>query len=103
MRVRYLLAEKEPRILGYDQEEWARTFDYHAHPLEAALATVEAVRANTAALLQRVPESAWSKEGHHTESGRYTMDDWLRIYADHVHNHSDQIDRAHEAWKKSRT
>ena len=30
------------------REEWARTFD-HAHPLGAALAAVEAVRANTAA------------------------------------------------------
>jgi hypothetical protein len=102
MRVRYLLAEKEPRIVGYDQEQWARAFDYHAHPLDAALATVEAVRAHTAALLRRLPEDAWSREGYHTESGRYTMDDWLRIYSDHVHNHSDQIDRAHDAWKKSR-
>jgi hypothetical protein len=102
MRARFLLAEKEPRIIGYDQETWARAFDYHAHPLDEALATVEAVRANTAALLRRLPEDAWSREGFHTESGRYTMDDWLRIYSDHVHNHSDQIDRAHEAWKKSR-
>lgn len=102
VRVRYLLAEKEPRIVGYDQENWARAFDYHAHPVDEALATVEAVRAHTAALLRRLPEDAWAREGFHTESGRYTMDDWLRIYSDHVHNHSDQIDRAHEAWTKSR-
>src|SRR5262245_34872295 len=62
MRVRYLLAERDPRIVGYDQEAWAKEFDYHAHPIDAALATVEAVRANTAALLQRLPEAAWSKE-----------------------------------------
>ena len=73
MRVRYLAAEKEPRIVGYDQEEWARSFDYHSHPLDAALATVEAVRANTAALLRRLPEEAGSREGYHTESGRDTM------------------------------
>src|SRR5438093_1142821 len=47
MRLRYLLAEPEPVIVGYDQDRWAMTFDYHAHPLELALATVEAVRANT--------------------------------------------------------
>lgn len=102
MRVRYLLAEKEPRILGYDEAHWARAFDYHAHPLDTALATVDAVRAHTAALLRRLPEEAWSREGVHTESGRYTMDDWLRIYANHVHNHADQVDRAHAAWKASR-
>ena len=44
MRLRYLLAEPQPIIVGYDQERWAATFDYHAHPIEIALATVEAVR-----------------------------------------------------------
>ena len=43
-RLRYLLAEKDPVIVGYDQEEWARRLDYHAHPLDTALLTVEAVR-----------------------------------------------------------
>jgi DinB superfamily len=61
LRIRYVLAEKEPVIVGYDQDEWARAFDYHAHPVELALQTVEAVRANTAALLARLPESAWSR------------------------------------------
>jgi hypothetical protein len=102
MRVRYLLAEKEPRVVAYDEAQWARTLDYHAHPLDTALATVDAVRAHTVALLRRLPEEAWSREGVHTDSGRYTMDDWLRIYADHVHNHADQVDRAHAAWKASR-
>src|SRR2546430_6869958 len=53
MRLRYLLAEPEPVIVGYDQDRWAATFGYHAHPIEAALATVEAVRANTVPLLKR--------------------------------------------------
>src|SRR5437899_6542266 len=44
MRLRYLLAEPDPLIVGYDQDRWALTFDYHAHPLDTALATVEAVR-----------------------------------------------------------
>ena len=102
MRVRYLLAEKDPRIIGYDEAQWARQFDYHAHSAETALDTVAAVRAHTASLLRRLPEDAWSREGVHSDSGRYTMDDWLRIYADHVHNHADQVDRAHAAWKASR-
>ena len=38
LRIRYLLAEPEPLIVGYDQDAWARLFDYHAQPLEASLA-----------------------------------------------------------------
>ena len=55
-RIRYLTAEKEPTIVGYDQEHWARVFDYHALPLEPALAVVEAVRASTATLIRKLPE-----------------------------------------------
>ena len=100
-RLRYLLAEKEPVILGYDQDHWARAFDYHALPLEPSLAVVEAVRAATASLLRRLADDAWSKAGRHTESGEYTVDGWLKIYADHLEGHARQIDRNVEAWRGS--
>jgi len=95
----YLLAETDPVIQGYDQEEWARRFDYHGQPLDPALAVVEAVRANTVALLRRLPEAAWVREGRHTESGRYTAEDWLAIYADHLEGHARQIETNVELWQ----
>jgi DinB superfamily len=98
-RIRYVLAEKEPTIIAYDQEVWARTFDYLNHPLDLALLTVDAVRANTAALLRRLPAEAWAREGTHTESGRYTADGWLTIYSEHVEKHSQQIERTLAAWQ----
>jgi hypothetical protein len=101
-RIRFLLSEKDPVIQGYDQEQWAKTFDYHSHPLEPALATVEAVRANTAALIRRLPDAAWTREGRHTESGRYTADDWLTIYADHLEGHARQIEKNVALWKTAR-
>jgi DinB family protein len=98
-RIRVLISEKDPVIQGYDQEQWARDFDYHAQPIEAALAAVDGVRANTTALIRRLPESAWSQVGRHTESGRYTAEDWLQIYADHLENHARQIEANMAAWK----
>src|ERR1043166_1947070 len=67
MRLRYLLAEPEPLIVGYDQDRWALAFDYHAHPIDLALAPVEAVRANTVPLLERATEQDWRRVGRHTE------------------------------------
>lgn len=98
-RIRVLISEKDPVIQGYDEAQWARDFDYHAHPLDVALATVDAVRANTAALLLRLPEAAWSKVGRHTESGRYTGEDWLGIYAEHLEVHARQIEANVAAWR----
>ena len=101
-RVRYLVAEKEPTIIGYDQENWARVFDYHTLPMEPALAVVDSVRASTAALVRTLPEEAWHRAGRHTESGRYTVEDWLRIYADHLEGHAKQIEDNVAAWRASR-
>lgn len=98
LRLRYLLAEKDPVIVGYDQEEWARRFDYHKHPLEPALAAVAAVRAHTVPVLRSLQEEDWSREGRHTESGRYTTEDWMRIYAEHLEKHAGQIERNLAAW-----
>ena len=97
-RIRFLVAEPEPVIMGYDQETWARVFDYHTLPLEPALAVVDAVRASTAALVRRLPEAAWRRTGRHTESGPYGAEDWLRIYADHLEAHAQQIEANLAAW-----
>ena len=101
LRIRYLIAEKEPLIVGYDQDAWARVFDYHSQPLEDSLAVTIAARGRTVPLLRRLTDADWSKEGRHTESGRYTAEDWLRIYAAHLEGHAKQIERNVEAWTAS--
>ena len=99
-RIRFLAAEPDPVLIqGYDEANWAAAFDYHAHPIELALATVDAVRANTAALLRRLPEEVWGRAGRHSQSGRYTAEDWLRIYAAHLEEHSRQIEANVAAWR----
>jgi hypothetical protein len=99
LRIRYLIAEKEPLIVGYDQDAWARLFDYHAQPLEESLAATAAARGRTVPLLRAMSEADWRKQGRHTETGPYTAEDWLRIYAAHLERHARQIERNAEAWK----
>ena len=97
-RLRYLLAEPKPIIQGYDQDRWAQTLDYHTLPLAPALATVEAVRANTVPILERMTDAEWRRMGHHTESGSYAAEDWLAISAEHLEKHSRQIERNLARW-----
>ena len=97
-RLRFLLAEMEPVIQGYDQDRWAQVLEYHTLPLDAALATVIAVRANTVPVLERMNESDWQRRGRHSESGAYSTEDWLVIYAEHLEKHSRQIDGNLAAW-----
>ena len=67
--------------------------------MDAALATVEAVRANTAPLIRRLPGAAWARVHQHKTYGRYTPEDWLRTYAVHLHEHARQIEANVAAWR----
>jgi DinB superfamily len=96
IRIRRLLAEDSPVILGYDQEDYATRFNYNERDFAPALDALRGARATTAQLLARMTDEDWRREGTHTESGRYTAEDWLRIYAAHAHNHAAQIRRLKE-------
>jgi hypothetical protein len=93
IRLRRLIAEDEPVIQGYDEPEWARRLHYD-RPIEPSVAVVRAVRAASLQLLGSLSEAEWSRSGTHSESGAYSVDAWLSIYAEHSHEHADQIRRA---------
>ena len=48
---------------------------------------------------RRLPEAAWQRAGRHTESGPYSAEDWLRIYAEHLEGHAQQIEANLAAWR----
>lgn len=93
VRVRTLLAEDGASIQGYDEETFARRLHYD-RPIEASLAVFRAVRASTVELIDRLGPSDWDRTGTHSESGTYSMNEWLRIYAAHAFDHAEQIRRA---------
>ena len=103
LRIRYLLAEREPLIVGYDQAAWARVFDYHAQSMEDAFAATELARRRTVPLLRSLTDEQWARRGRHTESGPYGAEDWLRLYAVHLEGHAGQIERNLAAWRESQS
>jgi hypothetical protein len=100
-RIRLLVAEKEPLIVGYDQAAWAKIFNYHAQSTDRALRTIDAVHTATLPLLRSLTEADWAKEGRHTENGPYTASDWLKSYGEHLANHAKQIARNLKAFQVS--
>jgi hypothetical protein len=97
LRFRRLLVEDHPLIQGYDQDEYAAKLHYNQRDLTPSLAAFRFARETTAQLIDLMSENDWHREGTHSESGSYTMEDWLRIYAAHAHNHAAQIGRLREA------
>ena len=99
VRLRVLLATDNPRIVGFDQDEFARTLHYD-RPHDASLDVLKTVRRATGELLDLMTDADWERQGTHTEHGAYGVECWLDIYAAHAHAHAEQILVARDAARK---
>ena len=96
IRLRRLIAEDNPTIVGYDGDAFADRLHYTDRPIEPALEAIAGARSTTVQILERLTEAEWARTGTHTESGSYGVERWLEIYAFHCDEHADQIRRARE-------
>jgi len=94
IRLRRLVAEDDPLIVGYDGDEFARRLHYDRRPIEPALEAIAGARATTAQILAGLTDAEWGRTGTHSEDGPYGVERWLEIYAAHCHEHAGQIRRA---------
>ena len=94
IRLRRLVAEDDPLIVGYDGDEFARRLHYDNRPIEPALAAIDGARQTTAQILDRLTEAEWGRTGTHSEMGPYGIERWLEIYSAHCQEHANQIRRA---------
>ncbi len=91
VRLRRLLAEPAPTtIQGYDEAHWATVLHYD-RPIAASLAVFRAVRAASSELLDTLVDADLDRTGTHSDSGTYSLREWLEIYADHAEAHAAQI------------
>src|SRR5262245_48420255 len=96
IRLRKLLTEERPVIYGYDEAGYAVRLNYNEREIGPALEAFRGARSTTAQILKTMTEEDWQREGWHTESGLYSTEKWLRLYAAHAHNHASQIRRLKE-------
>ena len=94
IRIRRLLAEADPQIAGYNEDLFRRTLRYDTRPIENSLEAFRLARVTTAEVMDGVSGEDWLRTGTHSESGPYSVETWLEIYAQHAHDHAEQIRRA---------
>jgi hypothetical protein len=93
IRLRRLIVEDGPLINGYDEKQFADRLTSD-RPIEPSLEAMRWARESTAQILDRLSEEDWSRTGMHSESGPYSVEDWLTIYANHGHEHARQVTRS---------
>jgi DinB superfamily len=93
IRLRLLVAEENAAIRPYDEKQFAARLHYE-RPIAHSLLAFQAARLSTGDLLDVMTDADFQKKGTHPEHGSYGVERWLEIYAQHAHNHADQIRRA---------
>ena len=93
IRLRRLIAEDEPLIQGYDEVEFVRRLHVTQRPIATSVDAAAAARASTFTILEALTEDEWARSGKHSDSGEYSVEEWLRTYANHPWDHADQARR----------
>jgi len=92
-RLRQVLSSNGVPIEAYDQDSWAKTFDYARRDPRQSLESFRILRENNIALLKTVPRKLWDNYGVHSERGNESVAHIARMVAGHDMNHLDQVER----------
>jgi hypothetical protein len=93
-RVRWILAEDEPDIVGYDQDRWVGTLRHRDADPEELIAFFDAVRSANLRLWAATPVGARERFGRHRERGPESYEMTVRLAAGHDRFHLAQAERA---------
>lgn len=93
-RVRWILAEDEPDIVGYDQDRWVDGLGHRDADPGELISFFEALRSSNLRLWAATPVEARERFGLHRERGPESYELTVRLAAGHDRFHLDQAERA---------
>jgi hypothetical protein len=100
-RLRQVLANNAIPIQAYDQDLWAKTFNYARRDPRQSLANFRVLREANLALLKSVPRKLWENYGVHAERGNESVNHIVKMVAGHDLNHLQQIQKILQGSKQT--
>src|SRR5579862_9783113 len=86
-RMKRVIAEERPTLLGADENRFAAALAYHARDLDEELTIIEQTRRQHARILRTVPDEALARVGVHNERGPRTLEQLLTTATNHIPHH----------------
>jgi hypothetical protein len=96
-RMRLILSEDEPAIIGTAQERWVTAQRFNDQEPAELVATFRSLRALNLAAWKLIPPDEMNRFGKHNERGEESLAQMLSMLAGHDLSHLDQIRRYLEA------
>jgi hypothetical protein len=90
-RIKRTVAADRPLLMGVNGILYLEALRYHDRDPEADIRMLEAQREQLAADLDRLGESAWSRDAVHSEMGLVTLTDLVAHAVDHLEDHVARI------------
>lgn len=99
-RFKLALTEDLPTIRPYDEAKWAELSDNRL-PLDVSMKIIEGIHERWAAMLNAMSDDDFARRLKHPESGEWTLDKMLGLYAWHGRHHTAHITalRERERWQ----
>jgi hypothetical protein len=101
-RLRRVIAEENPTLMGYDQEAWASNLNYARRKISESLETFRRLRAENYDLLKDLPEAVFERTGTHSERGPVTLRQLVELNAEHPEKHARQVQEIRRQYKQFR-
>jgi len=89
-RFKLALTEENPTIRPYFEDRWAELADNNL-PVDVSLKIIEGVHARWTALLESLADEDFRKPLTHPDSGAWTVEEFLALYAWHSLHHTAHI------------
>ncbi len=86
-RMKRVIAEDSPTLLGASEERFAAALAYHERDLEEELTLLEKTRQQMARILRTLPDAALQRSGAHNERGPVTLEKLLTTITGHIEHH----------------
>ncbi|HEY2881480.1 MAG TPA: DinB family protein [Pirellulales bacterium] len=86
-RMKRIIAEKNPLLIGFDETQFADNLHYDSIDAAAACQLFAQNRRLTGELLRKLPDSAFDRTGVHNERGKITLANLVEIYTNHLQHH----------------
>ncbi|MBN1996710.1 DinB family protein [candidate division KSB1 bacterium] len=93
VRMRTILANKDPIMVYFDEMDWSIILDYNKVELNESLEVIQLMRKVNYNLLSRLLPEQFQKKGIHSVRGELSLEELIQFYIQHVNEHLRQIRR----------
>jgi uncharacterized damage-inducible protein DinB len=96
-RVKQVISEENPLMIGFDQDLWAARQNYANLDLAVYLEIYRLLRESLVPIFYNLQATDWSRTGLHNQAGTLTLSDLAVKLVSHTATHLKQIQRIKDA------